>query len=583
MANPKRHRRPTEKAAARTNRARGAGRTITSYSVGALPIVYRVMERMRLSEFLHAYLPKPDRRSKVSIQDGLLVLVRNYLLCREPVYGVGEWAQGLAPDLLGLSADQVAALNDDRVGRCLDRLFEADYASMILALAAHVAEEFGVELDQLHNDSTTIGFFGRYDQTVAEQVQSGKPLLSILFGHSKDHRPDLKQLLFILTVTRDGGIPVFFTAADGNVTDDKTHRRSWELLCRLTGRRDFLYVADSKLATAENMAHIHQGGGRFITVLPRTRTEDRAFREQVRDGRVAWQKLWSKTDEDGEVVDEYEICEHASVTTEGHRLLWFRSSRKRQLDALARGDKIERTFDALRELCERLRSPRTRFRERAKVDQAVEAILTEHGTAAWVRTTVREREQESFRQEHRGRPGKNTRYLRKVRLRFDLDWELDVEALARETSTDGVFPLVTNVRDMDDLEVLHAYKKQPTVEKRFSQLKSDFEVAPVYLKSVARIEGLLCVYFLALVTQALIEREVRRSMAEQGIDALPLYPEGRPCRRPCARRILDLFENVQRHELREERRAPEVFVTELSSIQRKVLKLAGIPAAGYGA
>jgi transposase len=76
--------------------------------------------------------------------------------------------------------------------------------------------------------------------------------------YNKDHRPDLKQLLFILTVARDGCIPVHFQVASGNVVDDRTHRATWDLLCRLTGRRDFLYVADCKLATAENMAHIHR-------------------------------------------------------------------------------------------------------------------------------------------------------------------------------------------------------------------------------------------------------------------------------------------------------------------------------------
>lgn len=581
MAKRKRPHRPA--APARSNRARGSGRTLMSYSVGALPIVNHVMERMRLADFLQEYLPRPDRRSKISIQEGLLVLVRNYLLSREPIYGVGEWAQRFAPDLLGLEPTQVGSLNDDRVGRCLERLFEADYASMVLALMAHVVEEFEVELDQLHNDSTTISFFGRYDQTVAERVKSGKPLLEILFGHNKDHRPDLKQLLFILTIARDGGIPIFFTAANGNVTDDKTHRRTWDLLCRLTGRRDFLYVADSKLATAENMAYLHQRGGRFITVLPRTRSEDRVFRELVEASRVEWREIWSKTDEEGEVTEVFEVSTHPAPTAEGYRLFWFRSSRKQELDAVARSGKLERTLGELAELRERLGSSRTRFRERAKVHQAVEKILEKHGASAWIRTEIRQEEQESFRQERRGRPGKNTRYVRKVRTRFDLDYELDAEALAREALTDGLFPLITNVVAISELEVLQAYKKQPMVEKRFSQLKTDFEVAPVYLKSVARIEGLLCVYFLALLVQALIEREVRRGMAEEGIAALPLYPEGRDCRRPCARRILDLFENAQRHQLSEGGKGADILLTELSPIQRKVLKLAGVGSAGYGA
>ena len=72
----------------------------------------------------------------------------------------------------------------------------------------------------------------------------GKPGWRSPGGHNKDHRPDLKQLLFILTVAQDGGVPVYFQAKSGNVVDDRTHRATWDLLCKLTGRRDFLYVAD---------------------------------------------------------------------------------------------------------------------------------------------------------------------------------------------------------------------------------------------------------------------------------------------------------------------------------------------------
>jgi hypothetical protein len=195
---------------------------------------------MRLERLLDSYLPKPDARSKVTPTKGLLVLLRNILLSREPIYGLGEWAEAHAPDQLGLAPWQITALNDDCVGRCLERLFDADYCSMLMALTVHVVKEFDVDLAQLHNDSTTVSFFGSYNDAVAGAVQRGKPTLAITHGHNKDHRPDLKQLLFILTVARDGGVPVYFKAVDGNVTDDRTHRETWSLMCQLVGRRECL-------------------------------------------------------------------------------------------------------------------------------------------------------------------------------------------------------------------------------------------------------------------------------------------------------------------------------------------------------
>ena len=127
------------------------------------------------------------------------------------------------------------------------------------------------------------------------------------------------------------------------------------------------------------------------------------------------------------------------------------------------------------------------------------------------------------------------------------------------------------------------YKRQPVIEKRFSQLKTDFRVAPVYLKDVSRIQALLCVYFLVLLVEALLERELRQAMEREGLESLPLYPEDRPCRRPTARRVIDLFDDIHRHTLHSDDEASTVFVTELSALQRRILKLLGVPATKYRA
>jgi transposase len=153
--------------------------------------------------------------------------------------------------------------------------------------------------------------------------------------------------------------------------------------------------------------------------------------------------------------------------------------------------------------------------------------------------------------------------------------------VALDARSDGIFPLVTNVADFSTLELLHAYKRQPVIEKRFSQLKTDFAVAPVYLKAVHRIQALLCMYFFALLVEALLERQLRQAMQHEEIETLPMYPEGRACRWPTARRVIDLFESVPRHTLEQRRQPTEVMVTELTRLQRKLLKLIGLPATDY--
>ena len=564
------------------NVARSARETLRSCTVGALPILDDLIHRMRLEEFLRAALPPEDRRTKLSPTKALLVLLRNLLVSREPIYGVGEWAARHAPDLLGLTTADIDRLNDDCVGRALDRLFLADVPSLVLSVATHAVKEFGVSLDELHNDSTTVSFCGAYTGAAMEQRFLGRPTLAITFGHNKDHRPDLKQLVFILTVTADGGVPLHFRAESGNVVDDQTHRDTWDLLCQLTGRRDFLYVADCKLATSENMAYLHQRQGRFVTVLPRTRAEDGAFRALVAKGQVAWRPLWEKTDDEGRVTDRYSTSDHPATSVEGYRLVWYRSLRKAESDAVARSGRIEKALKQLAALREKLRSPRTRYRQEAKLAAAVAEILASCGADAWIVTEVQPQTQETFHQSHRGRPGKDTHYVKKVATRFDLVYRIDDARVAADATGDGIFPLVSNVAEFSELELLHAYKRQPTIEKRFSQLKTDFEVAPVYLKAVHRIQALLCVYFLALLVEALLERQLRQAMRRNEIEALPMYPEGRACRWPTARRVMDLFESVQRHTLVQGQRPAEVLTTELTRLQRKLLKLLGLSAEDYG-
>lgn len=105
--------------------------------------------------------------------------------------------------------------------------------------------------------------------------------MAITFGKNKDHRPDLKQLLWSLTATVDGMVPIHYRVYDGNTNDSPTHWDTWTTVRTLVGRPDFLYVADSKLCAEGVLQRIAAEGGRFLTVCPRTRKEDGLFREWV--------------------------------------------------------------------------------------------------------------------------------------------------------------------------------------------------------------------------------------------------------------------------------------------------------------
>jgi transposase len=559
--------------------AQAGGRTLNSRKVGALPIIDRFLRRLCIGDALGDRLPREDRRWRVSNTATLLLLARNLLIAREPLYGVGAWAELHEPSWLGLSQNQLAALNDDRVGRALDRLFDADVPTLVLDIAARAVREFDVALDELHNDSTTVTFHGDYDSAAQERTLRGQLRTAITWGHNKDHRPDLKQLLYILTVTGDGAVPVQFRVQSGNTTDDRSHRETWDFLRKLTGRADFLYVADCKLATVENLTYIHKNGGRFVTVLPRTRGEDAAFRATVRAGAVVWRSIHNKRDDQNNIIDEFSIADPSMQTAEGHRLAWYHSTLKAECDAASRLKRLERAVARLDELRRKLASPRTRYRVRAQVSEAVEAIVRECEVAGWVTVEVKETTHDTYRQERRGRPSAKTRYKKQERTRFEIVHHVALERLDEEARCDGVFPLVSNDPTMTERELLLAYKHQPAIERRFEHLKTDFVVAPVYLKEASRIQALLSIYFIVLLVEALLERELRRAMERSGDEDLPLYPESRPCRRPTARKLLDLFEDIQRHTLTSPDGPPVVFTTELTRLQRKVLRLLGMPDA----
>jgi len=580
---PRRPREPGQQA--------GAGDLkLQSYQVGALPLVNHLLERMRLREILSEHLPADDSRTELATVSALLVLVRNVLLSRQPVYGVAEWAAEFAPDLFDLWPEDMARLHDDRLGRSLDRLFDSVGPELILAIVRQVVQEFAVSLDELHNDSTSISFFGAYEGAEKPSSQRGRTTHAITWGHSKDHRPDLKQLLYILTISEDGGVPVYFTTASGNQTDDRTHCQTWDLLHQLVGRPEFLYVADCKLASSENLAHIATRGGRFVTVLPRTHQEDEVFRARLRQSPsgVVWLPLYEVLDSDGQLLDRFSVCGEEMTSRDGYRLLWYHSTRKAQIDTLARNRRLQRAWAELADLQARLTGPRTRFRQRGKVEQAVVRILEASEVAAWLRVTITEQGRDTYRQARPGRPTKHTPYRKESRPAYSLGWELDQPLLTEAEREDGVFPLLTNDRTFDAEQVLRAYKRQPLIEKRFSQFKTDFAVAPVYLKNVARIQGLLAVYFLVLLVQTLLERELRRAMARSNVPSLPLYPEGRACTRPTAQKIIELFEPIQRHvvlrasDSASDQDEPLVLITTLTPLQRKIVQLLGLKPADYG-
>jgi transposase len=123
-------------------------------------------------------------------------------------------------------------------------------------------QEFNIKNDICHNDTTSASTYGNCDNHRTSKS------IEITFGYSKKHRQDLKQLVWSLSVSSDSGFPLLQKAYSGNTADVDTYVKQWQNLIDLLGYQDFLYVADSKLTTKENITQIHNENGSFLAPVP---------------------------------------------------------------------------------------------------------------------------------------------------------------------------------------------------------------------------------------------------------------------------------------------------------------------------
>jgi transposase len=529
--------------------------------VVALPILNHFIERMGLEQELTLALKNPG------YADALLALLKNIVVDRNALYAVGEW---VALYDVGLVAQ--GNIGDDKLGRALDRLFAADRATLQTRIVLAVMNGFDLKIERIHNDTTSVMVRGAYDHQDPKAIQ-------LKSGHSKERRPDLKQLVYSLCVSNDGAVPVHFKAYDGNQTDDGIHLETWNRLRTLLQHPGFIYVADCKLCTEKNLRTIDGERGFFVTVVPKNRAEVATFADAVLGGDVRWEEILRKrADREEKAFDVIECAVGPYHLREGFILYWYRSSQKKKRDARDRDQRIERTIERLESLdLRRMRGPKTDAAIRKRVDE----IIAQYGAEEWVTVEIKWDTVEKFKAITRGKPTADTAFRRIIQHLPRLHVSTDAANIARSAAVDGIFPLTTNTKEKP-VDVFKIYKYQPRIEKRHALLKSTLEVAPIWLKKNTRIEALMFLEFLGQMVAALIERELRQKMVENNIDLLCSLPEGRPSKTPTIDQVLRLFENQNKHALYNGDRLIKQFADPLTPVQSQILQLLSIPTAVYG-
>src|SRR5262249_7620544 len=497
--------------------------------VGALPILNRFIERMGLEEQLTLALKSRG------YADALLALLKNIVVDRNALYAVGEW---VALYDVGLVAQ--GKVGDDKLGRALDRLFAADRATLQTRIVLAVMNGFDLTMERIHNDTTSVMVRGAYDGQNPKAVQLKR-------GHSKERRPDLKQLVYSLCVTNDGAVPVHFKAYDGNQTDDGIHLETWNRLRTLLQHPQFIYVATASCAQRRTCARSTAHVGSVSPLFPRTVPKWQPLPRPCLLAMCAGRRSCASARTGTKSLRRYRMrCGSLSSAGGIYRLLVPIEPEEKARRARSRGADRAHDRAAGEPGSQAHAGPKTDAAIRKRVDE----VIAQHGAEEWVTVEIKWDAVEKFKAITRGKPTADTIFRRIIQQVPRLHVGTDAANIARSAAMDGIFPLTTNTKEKP-VDVFKIYKYQPRIEKRHALLKSTLEVAPIWLKKNTRIEALMFLEFLGQVVAALIERELRKKMVENNIDLLCSLPEGRPSKTPTIDQVLRLFENQNKHALYE--------------------------------
>jgi transposase len=164
---------------------------------------------------------------------------------------------------------------------------------------------------------------------------------------------------------------------------------------------------------------------------------------------------------------------------------------------------------------------------------------------------------------------------------YSLHWSRNTQALAAEARTDGVFPLLCTDPAIAPKAVLQAYQFQARLEKRFCQFKSIHRAAPLLFKKIRRVEANMFAFFIALLIQALLERELRRKLEQRRAPPLKLYPEDRDAPHPTSSQLFKTFDRLSTYAITQDGQLCEEHHDELTETHRAVLSLLGIDESRF--
>jgi transposase len=544
-----------------------------------LPLVGAMRRDLAITDTLEALIP-PHERHAVTVGECIEALVRTILTGEQALSRVAEPLAGDDLEVICPRPMEAGPFHDNRLGRVLDALWTMGLDRVYGAVIRQAIQRYALELTPLHTATTSLKVYGAYERDAAEEG----PVVT--FGDSRDHRPDLKPLLFGLTVTADG-LPVWGHVADGNGRDSTAHRFHIAQLRRhLPDLGAPLLVADRQCFAGETRALAAEHRFRFVTLVPQTV----GLRQEVVEGAELGPLplLWDRPGRrQGARASSHGVSGGRSdrwKTAAGEvqelpvRFLIGESTPL----ATATAPRAAATPQAERAALATFHHqwPRRSFACEADAHQAAPRGLQELSVRSYHLTYTVGAEWVADKRPTRGRPPKAA--PRPQRQVWRVTWQVHeaTEVIAARTRRDRRFVLATNVLEAEHLpaaELLRASKGQPAAELSCKWAKTPAAMAPIFLDPPTRIAALGCVYLIALLVYTLVERHVRHSLAERR-ETWPDRPVPSP--RPTARTVFQRMRHMAvvtlvwaEHLHRQ--------VTTLSSVQGHVISLLGYASAIY--
>lgn len=437
--------------------------------LGALPVLVAMLEQLHVREIVNQYCPT---HSPVEHGTIVLVLALNRLMAPRPLYKMVDW---LAAHHLSQYLDTPAnKFNDDRLGRTLDAI--ARHLPEIWAdIQQQALLHYKIDLSVLFYDLTALVMTGQYaDSEIVD------------YGFAHNTPSDDPKLKLGLVASCDGAIPLLFRSWPGRTADKATVQSNLQALRRFLRQNGWstsqvLLVGDcanlnSELALAYDDAHL-----RYLTSLAKLEKVHRELIQAPND-----QQFENLPLANGDAGVPCEVPFTHRGRTIHHQGLVVRSAALRCAQRQRRKQDLRKLLIAIAQIKGKI--GQKRYRTEKAIQQRVATQLKRspaHDLVDVQLTTTPEG-------------------------CLSLTWRIDANALLAAQHNDGRFLLVTNDRSLSYPHMLTLYRQKDKIEKRFTVCKQDLKIRPLRVHSDQRIQALLLVNLISLLTYSLLERQAQQ-------------------------------------------------------------------------